>query len=463
MTTRIEYHSGTSTSGGTIISVTHGEHRLVFDFGFVFDLAAHVFDDEIRPGGTGYVRELLELDLLPRVDGVFSRDALGHLAATVQPAEDSPLRTMVLVSHPHEDHVGAIGLVAPEVPVVLSTQGAELIRSLADLGQFLLPRGIDSVDLDEPFAFGPFTITPRYSDHPAWGSVGFEIETPDGRIFWTGDYRLHGRDRERVLTDLDGLRERGVDLLITEASSAGKDLPAYAPEHLGEAVDGVMPDGLLTEEGVDEQFRAIMQQSGPVFANFYNRDFSPALNLVRIAGETGRRMACQVDQAYILERLTGVLHPVYVPQATEGLRQLSDAERDVLARGENVTSADVSANPDGWVVQLPYRDTLELLQYAESGGTYLHIGGTPLLGIDAPIGRLRRVLAATGISYTMAGRHTHFAHGTPTHLVEFVERMSPAAFSVVHALFPHALVVPNVPKVDVAPGTVLTLDRGALS
>lgn len=459
MTTSVRFHAGTSTSGGTIISIVHGRHRLVFDFGFVFDLAAHTFDDQIKPGGQFYVGELLKLGLLPRIDGVFTAAALGDIADEVEPAEASALETMVLISHPHEDHVGGIGLIAPQIRVVLSDEGAELMRTLRDLGTFRLPREIEGAARDEPFSFGPFTITPRYSDHPAWGSVGFEIETPGGRIFWTGDWRLHGIERPQILAGLDRLRERGVDLLITEGSSAGKDfLPAYRPGFLGEAVDHVMPDGLLTEAGVDEQFRAAMLEPGLVVANFYERDFAPAQNLMRIARESGRRMAFQVDQALILERLTGELPSVYVPGATESLRALSAVERDALTRAEVITRADVLADPSAWVLQLPYRDTLELLAFDGIGGSYLHVGGTPFA--DPHLGRLKNVLAKVGLQYTMAGRHTHFAHATPAHLVEFVERMRPSAYVVVHALFPDAYVVDSVPRVRVEPGVELILDGG---
>src|SRR5690606_41830507 len=108
--------------------------------------------------------------------------------------------------------------------------------------------------------------------------------------------------------------------------------------------------------------------------------------------------------------------------------------------------------------QLPYRDTLELLAVAGAGGSYLHIGGTPFS--DPHLGRLKKVLATVGLEYTMAGRHTHFAHATPTHLVEFVERLRPAAYVVVHALFPDAYVVDAAPRVRVQPGTELLLDAG---
>src|SRR5690606_36793619 len=142
-------------------------------------------DDQIKPGGAFYVGELLKMGLLPRVDGVFMAEALGDLAGEVVPAERSEFDTMVLVSHPHEEHVGGIGLIARQIPVVLSEPSAELVRAIGELCTFLLPRPVRGVPVDVPFAFGLFTITPRYSDHSAWGSVGFEIDTPEDCVFWT--------------------------------------------------------------------------------------------------------------------------------------------------------------------------------------------------------------------------------------------------------------------------------------
>lgn len=465
MTTEIEFYAGVSTSGGTIIEVRHGTHRLVFDFGYVFDLPRHVFDGAIRPGGANYLPDLLALGLLPRIDGVFSASRLMD-AVGIEPADAKNHPTMVLISHPHEDHIGAIGLVDQQVPVVMSEDAAKLIRTLHELGEFDLPREITGVALGKTFTFGPFEITPRYSDHPAWGSVGYEIGTPDGRVFWTGDWRLHGRGRARVLEDLARCRAAGIDLLITEGTSLGSELPedpSPVPVPIG-STD--MPDGLATEEGVDLEFSRILAKPGIVILNIYNRDFSPLQNVLALAREAGRSVAVQPDVALILERLTGELLPVYVGRDgshTVGPKPRSIA--DLLARATTVSAAEVAKNPDNWLVQLGYPETAEILAFVGAGGSYLHVGGLPLGPGSPEHSRLQRVLETAGIAYTQSKRHVHFAHATPGHIALMTELLEPRQVAIVHA--PYAGMTAFDPpvgrRISVETGTVLCMEQGFIA
>lgn len=465
MTTAIRFYAGVSTSGGTIIEVSHGKHRLVFDFGYVFDLPRHVFDGTIRPGGPHYLADLLALGLLPRIDGVFSEERLrGTAGVAGAHAEADP--TMVLISHPHEDHIGAIGLIDPQVPVVMSEDAATLIRTLHDLGEFDLPRNVTGVALGEAFTFGPFEITARYSDHPAWGSVGYEIASPDGRLFWTGDWRLHGKGRTRVLGELASAKAAGIDLLITEGTSLGSALPVDPSPQPAPPGSTVMPDGLATEEGVDAEFSRILAQPGIVILNIYNRDFSPLQNVLALAREAGRNVAVQADVALILERLTGELFPVYLGR--EGY-QTAEATPGVIAellsRATTVDAAEVAADPSHWLVQFGYPETAELLAFAGAGGSYLHVGGLPLGPGSPEHTHLQRVLDTVGISYTQSTRHVHFAHATPGHIALMTELLDPRQVAIVHAPYPGmtAFEPPVGRRVPAEAGIVLHLDHGHIS
>lgn len=462
MSTTIHFQGGVSTSGGTIIEVKHGRHRLVFDFGFVFDPPRHVFDGTIRPGGPSYIADLLNLGLLPRIDGLFPAGSLDDVES-VSPASGEADSTMVLISHPHEDHVGGVGLIDSSVPVVMSEDAAILLRALADLDQFDLPREVTGVRVGKVFSFGPFEIVARYSDHPAWGSVGFEISTPDGRIFWTGDWRLHGRGRERVLAELAATRQAGIALLITEGTTLGSELPVHSTPRSSPPGTTVMADGLLTEDGVDEALAEVLAAPGPVFLNTYNRDFSPLQNVITLAARHGRRIAVQLEIAVIIERLTGVLLPVYVGRhGLDDAKKKSDAARSTASKAHFVTASDVADDPSGWVVQLGYAQTTELLAFRGLGGTYLHLGGTPLGGPSPELQRLERVLATVGIVYSRAGRYTHFAHATPGHIALLTELVAPRHVAIVHAPYSEQFQPLRGERVTVGAGVTLSLDNGEI-
>src|SRR5699024_10189996 len=110
------------------------------------------------------------------------------------------------------------------------------------------------------------------------------------------------------------------------------------------------------------------------------------------------------------ERLTGELHPVFVGR--DGITvdsQTPDAIVDLLDRAVVIDTDEILADPSAWLLQLGYAETPELLAFSGIEATYFHVGGMPLGGGTPEHTRLERVLQTTGIEYSQAGRHTHFA------------------------------------------------------
>ncbi len=99
----------------------------------------------------------------------------------------------VVLTHAHEDHIGAIPYFAGEfdVPLYATPFTAELIR------RKLEEAGItDKVDLNivddnhGSIALGPFTITYVPLAHSIAEGNALLIDTPHGRVFHTGDWKL---------------------------------------------------------------------------------------------------------------------------------------------------------------------------------------------------------------------------------------------------------------------------------
>jgi len=99
----------------------------------------------------------------------------------------------VFITHAHEDHVGAVGMLAPElkgVPVYARAFTGQIARlKLEDAGADPL-----QVQVVEPWPAtvqaGPFKVAFLPISHSIPESAGLVIDSPGGRIVHTGDFKL---------------------------------------------------------------------------------------------------------------------------------------------------------------------------------------------------------------------------------------------------------------------------------
>ncbi len=149
----------------------------------------------------------------------------------------------ILLTHGHEDHVGALPYVLPQVNVPV--YGTRLTLGLArrkldelfdgDL-DFRVVEPRDTVDLGSIQAQF-FRVTHSVSD-----AVGIILETPAGTIVHTGDFKFDQTPVDGEITDYSLLAqagERGVLALLSDSTHA--DRPGYTPSEktVGESLSQV--------------------------------------------------------------------------------------------------------------------------------------------------------------------------------------------------------------------------------
>jgi ribonuclease J len=142
-------------------------------------------------------------------------------------AERRSLAGLVL-THAHEDHLGAVIELWPRlrVPVFATPFTAALLRSkLAEFGRRLeLP--IEEVALNSRFEVGPFGIELVEMAHSIPESSALLLETPLGRVFHTGDWKLDPTPLLGAPTDkgrLARLGEEGIAALVCDSTNAMRE------------------------------------------------------------------------------------------------------------------------------------------------------------------------------------------------------------------------------------------------
>jgi ribonuclease J len=187
----------------------------------------------------------------------------------------------VLLTHAHEDHVGALPYLLREVRVrqVWATRlTLGLIASKLD--EHGLQRSTELCEIDPegtPIELGPFRVEFVRMAHSVPDSVGLAIETAAGRVFHTGDWKLDHTPIDGLRTDVGKLAElgnRGIDLLLGDSTNAER------------------PGFTRSERVVGEAFRQIIpQRTGRVLITSFASNIHRMQQAIDVAAEVGRKVA----------------------------------------------------------------------------------------------------------------------------------------------------------------------------
>ncbi|MGH2752268.1 MAG: ribonuclease J [Actinomycetota bacterium] len=203
--TRIIFLGGIGEIGRNMLAVEHDGRILVIDCGLSF------------PN-----EEMLGVDLV-----------LPDFSYITERAEDC---VGVLLTHGHEDHVGALAWFLRGVDVEVF--GTPLTLGIAR--RRLEEHGVEArfVDIAAPGRrrIGPFDCRFLAVSHSIPDAIAPVIETSDGRILYTGDFKFDESPIDGRHTDIEGFAEiarQGVDLLLSDSTNA--ETPGRTPS---EAVVG---------------------------------------------------------------------------------------------------------------------------------------------------------------------------------------------------------------------------------
>ncbi len=133
----------------------------------------------------------------------------------------------VLVTHGHEDHVGALPHLMQDIkaPIYATPLTLGLIEGKLRQAKLLHEVELKSFEAGDVIKIGPFTIEPFHVAHSIPDCVGFGITTPVGLIVHTGDYKFDHTPADGWPPDFAKLAEfsnRGVLALLADSTNADK-------------------------------------------------------------------------------------------------------------------------------------------------------------------------------------------------------------------------------------------------
>ncbi len=364
----VTFLGGVREIGGNKILVEDGPDKVLFDFGPSFSPRREEFYvDFLQPRSSSPVQDLLEFDLLPRLEGFYSREALQDSDLAWKPPEVHA----VFVSHAHMDHAGHLGLIDPEIPVHVGEGTKRLLDTIQTSSPSMKYGEHDwRVFPDRmPVKVGRIEVVPYPVDHSVPFAYGFLIRTSEGTVVYTGDFRHHGPRAQQTHDFFAAAAREEPRMLLTEGTRAGADRRKN-----------------FSEEGVRDGVDRVLESCPTVALSCtYPRDVDRLRTLHAAATQAGRTLLVSARTAFLL-RSVADLQPagtVPVPGKTEGIQVYARKKRR-LFRWEAplldgaLTAADVRANGRQFVLALDLAHFPEMIDLRPPAGSpFVHSMSEP--------------------------------------------------------------------------------------
>jgi ribonuclease J len=255
----------------------------------------------------------------------------------------------VLVSHSHQDHFGLIERLNPETPVYMGELGKNLIDATHVLiGKERHGNNFRYFKAWEPFQVGDFRITPYLVDHSAIDAYAFLIEADCKRLFYSGDFRSHGR-KGKLFDNLVKHPLPAIDLMFLEGTMMHRS-----------------NDEFPTETAVEKKIsEVISQQKNISFIISSSQNIDRIVSAFRACKKAGKTLVIDIYTAWVLEKVREVSENVPGMEWGE-IRVYADFSQD----------EKLKANPDyfGDYRKRLYRQRVKWQELTANPSSYVYFG-----------------------------------------------------------------------------------------
>ena len=138
----------------------------------------------------------------------------------------------IVLTHGHEDHIGALPWILSElnVPVYGTEFTLAYVEGKLEEHGLLDDAELNEIEPGEPFKIGPFTINPIQVTHSLVDCVALAIHTPLGVLIHTGDFKVDPTPTDNRLFDLHAFAEYGKQgVLALFQDSTNVERRGYTP------------------------------------------------------------------------------------------------------------------------------------------------------------------------------------------------------------------------------------------
>ena len=261
----------------------------------------------------------------------------------------------IILTHGHEDHIGALAYILPElnVPIYGTRFTLALVRKRLEEHALLDQAVLREVIPGRKVEIGPFEIEFIYVTHSTIDCVALAIRTPLGVVIHTGDFKMDPTPTDLAPFDLHAFARYGHEgVLALFSDSTNVERPGYTPSERA-----VWPR-------IEELCRAAPRK---VLVSCFATSIHRIQQVIDIAGAAGRKVSfvgrSMVDNVEIAHSMDRLRIPDGMVVRPQDLKTFDPRKLLVLASGsqaEPLSSLSRIAVNNHRMVSLDDQDTVIL-------------------------------------------------------------------------------------------------------
>jgi ribonuclease J len=186
----------------------------------------------------------------------------------------------IVLTHGHEDHLGALPYLLNEVPVPVYGTRFTLAMARNRLEELGVVADLREIEPRTPFPVGTvFNVEASRVTHTVPDAVGYIVRTPEGTVIHTGDFKLDPDPIDGLRTDLERWGEAGEQgVLCLLSDSTNSELTTETGSER------------VVEQTFDRLFR---EAQGRIVVALFASNLHRVRTVLKLAEQLGRKVALQ--------------------------------------------------------------------------------------------------------------------------------------------------------------------------
>jgi len=327
----------------------------------------------------------------------------------------------IVLTHGHEDHIGALPYLAEDlgVPLYATKFTAGLIRGKLDEEGIADRVKLRVVEAGKKFDVGPFGFTVVPLSHSIPEASALVIDTPEGRVFHTGDWKLDAAPvigSPATAEALTAIGDAGVDVMVCDSTNV------FNAEASGSEAS--------VRQGLAE---TLAKAKGRVLVTTFASNAARLVTLGEVARETGRKLCVagrSLDRILRVGRQCGYFQDFPDTVDPETAMRLPGNKVLIIATGgQGEPRAALSRVAEGThPIRLDEGDTVVF-------------SSKQIPGNEVAIGRIQNILAGRGVvMVTERQAHVHVSgHPGRPELAQMYKWIRPKKLVPVHGEMRHLM------------------------
>lgn len=261
----------------------------------------------------------------------------------------------IVLTHGHEDHIGAIPYLLKEVnaPVFGTSFTLGVVRHKLKEHNLLSSTVFHEISPREKLQIGPFELMFIRVGHSVIDGIGIAIKTPYGLIVHTGDFKINHTSIGDMITDVNGFArygEEGVLALFSDSTNVEKEGYTISSKQIGETIS-----------------RIVSGSKGRIIVALFASNINRIQQIADIAINRERKVAFDGRSIQTNVNIARDLGYISIPEEMEiGIAQVSDYSDDEIvmittgSQGEPMSSLARMAAGTHKQIKIKKNDTVIL-------------------------------------------------------------------------------------------------------